>query len=311
MSSIALTEELRLARFKALRQAGRDLLHDHGALFGLCVIVLLVVVALAGPWLTPHDPTAVKLSMRLRPPAWLANGQWAYPLGTDHLGRDVLSRIIYGGRVSLFVGVAVVFLAGVPGTILGTLAGYFGGRTDAFIMRAVDTQIAFPGLLIALLMLTMIGPSVATLVLVLSFNGWMIYARMARSVALSARALPYVEAAELLGCSRVRVMGLHLFPNLISPMSTLAVLEFARIILAEASLSFLGVGIQPPASSWGLDITSGRNYIFQAWWLVTFPGVAIAVSVLGANLFASWLKLQTDPNEREKMFARNASAKAS
>jgi peptide/nickel transport system permease protein len=311
MSSIAVTSEPGPARFQALRQAGHDLLHDRGALFGLCVIVLLVIAALAGPWLTPHDPTAVKLSMRLRPPAWLANGQWAYPLGTDHLGRDVLSRIIYGSRVSLFVGVAVVFLAGIPGTILGTLAGYFGGRTDAFIMRAVDTQIAFPGLLIALLMLTMIGPSVATLVFVLSFNGWMIYARMARSVALSARALPYVEAAELLGCSRVRVMGLHLFPNLISPMSTLAVLEFARIILAEASLSFLGVGIQPPASSWGLDITSGRNYVFQAWWLVTFPGVAIALSVLGANLFASWLKLQTDPNEREKMFARHAAAKAS
>jgi peptide/nickel transport system permease protein len=187
---------------------------------------------------------------------------------------------------------------------LGLLAGYHGGRTDSFIMRWIDTQVAFPGLLIALIILAVIGPSLPTVILVLSLNGWMVYGRMTRGLVLSVRQTAYVEAAEMVGCSAARVIFRHILPNLTSPLLTLGILEFARIVLAEAALSFLGMGIQPPAISWGLDVASGKNYMFRAWWLVTFPGIAISITVLAINLVASWLRLISDPQEREKQFAR-------
>jgi peptide/nickel transport system permease protein len=192
--------------------------------------------------------------------------------------------------------------------VLGLVAGYRGGRTDSFVMRWIDTQVAFPGLLIALIILAVIGPSMLTVILVLSFNGWMVYGRMTRGAVLSVRQTAYVEAAEMVGCSAVRVVFRHILPNLTSPLLTLAILEFARIVLAEAALSFLGMGIQPPATSWGLDVATGKNYMFRAWWLVTFPGVAISITVLAINLVASWLRLVSDPQEREKQFARQMRA---
>ncbi len=188
------------------------------------------------------------------------------------------------------------------------MAGYHGGRTDSFIMRWIDTQVAFPGLLIALIILAVIGPSILTVILVLSLNGWMVYGRMTRGLVLSVRQTAYVEAAEMVGCSAIRVIFRHILPNLTSPLLTLAILEFARIVLAEAALSFLGMGIQPPATSWGLDVASGKNYMFRAWWLVTFPGIAISITVLAINLVASWLRLISDPQEREKQFARQMRA---
>jgi peptide/nickel transport system permease protein len=221
-------------------------------------------------------------------------------LGTDQLGRDVLSRIIAGARVSMEVAGLVVVLGGAAGTAAGIVAGYAGGRWDALIMRVVDVQVAFPGLLLAMLMLAVIGPSLGTLVLVLAFSGWMVFARMARGVTLSLRHAPYVEAAVLLGCSPFRVLWRHLLPNLAVPLATLAVLEFAHMVLAEAALSFLGVGVQPPLTSWGLDVASGRNYVFRAWWLATFPGLAIALTVLSVNLVATWLRQISDPAEQER-----------
>jgi peptide/nickel transport system permease protein len=176
-------------------------------------------------------------------------------------------------------------------------------------MRWIDTQVAFPGLLIALIILAVIGPSMLTVILVLSFNGWMVYGRLTRGAVLSVRQTPYVEAAEMIGCSPVRVVFRHILPNLTSPLLTLAILEFARIVLAEAALSFLGMGIQPPATSWGLDVATGKNYMFRAWWLVTFPGVAISLTVLAVNLVASWMRLISDPQEREKQFARQMRAR--
>lgn len=280
-----------------------ELWQDKAGLFGLLVVAALILVALAAPLLAPHDPTAQSLADRLVPPFWQEGGSLDHPLGTDNLGRDMLSRIIYGSRVSLAVGLGVVAIAGSVGTVLGLLAGYKGGRVDAFIMRWLDTQIAFPGLLLYLVILSVIRPSLTVLIIVLPINGWMVYALLVRGVVLSAKEMPYVEAADIVGAKPRRIIFRHILPNLASPLLTLAVLEFAGAILAEAALSFLGLGIQPPAMSWGLDVAIGRDYVFNAWWLVTFPGVAIALTVLGANLFASWLRIAADPNEREKRFA--------
>ncbi len=266
----------------------------------LVVLGVILGCALLGPWIAPWPPGAISLSARLVPPAWLLNGRPDHLLGTDQLGRDVLSRIIAGARVSMAVAGLVVVLGGAAGTGAGIVAGYAGGRWDALIMRVVDVQVAFPGLLLAMLMLAVIGPSLGTLVLVLAFSGWMVFARMARGVTLSLRHAPYVEAAVLLGCSPFRVLWRHLLPNLAVPLATLAVLEFAHMVLAEAALSFLGVGVQPPLTSWGLDVASGRNYVFRAWWLATFPGLAIALTVLSVNLVATWLRQISDPAEQER-----------
>jgi peptide/nickel transport system permease protein len=268
------------------------------------MIAGLLFMAAAAPLIAPFSPTAQDLRSRLVPPAWEEGGSWKHVLGTDHLGRDVLSRVIHGSRVSLAVGAVVVLIAGTFGVFLGLIAGYHGGRTDSIVMRWIDTQVAFPGLLIALIILAVIGPSMLTVILVLSFNGWMVYGRMTRGLVLSVRQTAYVEAAEMVGCSASRTIFRHILPNLTSPLLTLAILEFARIVLAEAALSFLGMGIQPPATSWGLDVASGKNYMFRAWWLVTFPGIAISITVLAINLVASWLRLISDPQEREKQFAR-------
>ena len=291
---------------RAVRGAMGELWSDKAGLFGVGVLVLLVLTAVFAPLLAPHDPAAQSLENRLRPPFWSAEGSWDYPLGADGLGRDVLSRMIYGSRVSLIVGASVVLLAGTFGTLMGLIAGYRGRRTDSIIMRVVDTQVAFPGLLLVLIILAAIGPSMTTIIVVLAINGWMVYARITRGVVLSVKEMPYVEAAEIVGCPSRRVVLRHILPNLASPLLTLAVLEFARIILAEAALSFLGVGIQPPQVSWGLMVAQGRDYLFNGWWIITWPGLAIAFTVLGINLFASWLRVAADPQEREKRFARSA-----
>ena len=289
---------------RSLGSLGLELWRDKAGFVGVVMIAALVLMAVIAPFIAPHDPTAQDLRARLVPPVWAEKGTWKHVLGTDHLGRDVLSRVIFGARVSLLVGAAVVLAAGIFGVVMGLLAGYRGGRFDTFVMRWIDTQVAFPGLLLALIILAVIGPSMLTVIIVLSFNGWMVYGRMTRSAVMSVRQTPYVEAAEIVGCKWHRVVFGHILPNLTSPLLTLAILEFARIVLAEAALSFLGLGIQPPATSWGLDVATGKNYMFRAWWLVTMPGVAIALTVLAVNLVASWMRLISDPQEREKQFAR-------
>jgi ABC-type dipeptide/oligopeptide/nickel transport system permease subunit len=286
----------------SLRSGLVELLHDRAGLFGLLVVLILVFVAIFAPLVAPHDPSAQSLLDRLTPPF----KSWKYPLGTDPLGRDELSRLIYGSRVSLEVGALVVAIAGTTGTVLGLLSGYFGGKVDSIVMRCVDTQIAFPGLLLALLIIAVIGPSLRAIVIVLSIDGWMVYARVTRGVTASLRQEPYIEAAEIVGCRARRVIFRHVLPNLTSPVLTLGVLEFARIILAEAALSFLGLGIQPPSVSWGLMLSDGADYLFSAWWVVSLPGIAIALVVLGINLFASWLRVISDPHARDKRFASSA-----
>jgi ABC-type dipeptide/oligopeptide/nickel transport system permease subunit len=281
----------------------RDLLRSPTGTLGLLVLLLMAFLAIFGGAVTPHDPTAQELSDRLQPPLlWGGTGEHVF--GTDQLGRDLLSRIIDGTRVSLFVAFAVVLIAGTFGVVAGLSAGYFGKLIDATIMRVADLQLAFPGILLNLVILYALGASTTLLIVVLSMNGWMVYARMTRSLVLSVRKSEYIEAAEIAGASHRRVMFGHILPNLIPSLLTLGVLEFARIILAEASLSFLGYGIQPPDSSWGLTIAQGQDYLTSAWWLVVIPGLVICTTVLSANLFASWLRVHTDPRLREKQMAR-------
>ncbi|WP_333474406.1 ABC transporter permease [Aminobacter sp. HY435] len=288
---------------KRLGELGRELWQDKLGTLGFAIIVGLLLMAIFAPLLAPYDPAAQSVVSRLKPPAWLPKGSWEHVLGTDHLGRDVLSRVIYGARASLLVGVVVVLAAGTFGVVVGLWAGFKGGRTDAILMRIVDVQVAFPGLLLILLIISVIGPSMMTMIIVLAVTNWMVYARVVRGIVLSVRQTPYVEAAEMIGCRTSRVVFRHILPNLSSPLLTLGILEFTNIVLAEAALSFLGLGVQPPATSWGLDVANGRDYIFIAWWLITFPGLSIAITVLAVNLFASWVRVTTDPQEREKRYA--------
>lgn len=235
------------------------------------------------------------------PPVW-AGGEWSHVLGTDNLGRDLLSRLIYGARASLGVGFSVVAIAGSVGVGIGMLAGYAGGIFDRVAMRVVDAQLAIPDVLLALIVLAVIGPSFWAIVVVLSIGGWMIYGRTVRNIVVSARKEAYVVAAEMVGARQSRILIRHILPNLVAPLLTLGTLEVASVILAEAALSFLGVGIQPPMTSWGLDISKGRDFLFTNPWLVMLPGIAITLTILSINLLATFLRRTTDPVEREKRF---------
>ncbi|MFE3837290.1 ABC transporter permease [Pseudogemmobacter sonorensis] len=297
------------ARQTGLRALLAELWQDRMAAIGLAVVVLIVLAALLAPLIAPHPPQAQSITSRLTPPVWMERGTWTHILGTDNLGRDVLSRLIWGARATLTVGAATCVIAAAIGTAVGLWAGYAGGRADTLLMRIVDIQIAFPGILLILLIVGVIGPGVWTLVLVLSITNWMVYARLVRGITAATRQSAYVEAAEVIGCRPGRVIFRHILPNLVSPLLTLLILEFTGIVLAEAAVSFLGFGVQPPQASWGLDVASGRDYLFIAWWLVTFPGLAIVAMVLSINLFANWLRVTTDPEEREKRHARTLASK--
>ncbi len=302
-------EELRGPGFEILaakRGLFRELSQDKAGFIGLIFLLLLVFVAVAAPLVAPYSPTDGDLSNANLPPFWSSGGTTEHWFGTDSQGYDVLSRLIYGARTSLFIGAAVVLLAGTFGIVFGLIAGYKGGRIDRWLMGWVDLQVAFPGLLLAIVILSLVGGSVTSVIVVLSLNGWMVYARMTRGIVLTVKETPYVEAAEMVGCRSKRVIFKHILPNLTSALVTLGVLELARIILAEAALSFLGLGIQFPQVSWGLDTARGGDYIFSNAWLVVFPGLALSITVLSVNLVASWLRVVFDPQEREKRFAATA-----
>lgn len=291
-------ENTRFRWWNDLRKLFLELFRDRMAFLGLSIVAVVVFSSIFAEAISPHDPTAVNISQRLMPPAWDAEGSMEYPLGTDQLGRDILSRIIYGSRISLMIGMGAVVLAGSFGTLVGLISGFYGGRVDEVLMRITDIQTAFPGLLMVMVIITMVGPSVTNLVVVLAINGWMVFARITRGIMLSLRELPYMDAARVVGCRNRRIIFLHALPNLMSPLLTLSTLELARLILAEATLSFLGLGIQPPDASWGLMIADGHDYIARAWWLVTLPGLAIGLTVFGVNLVASWLRIYSDPTQR-------------
>lgn len=288
--------------YNSVKRSFSELWRDKAGLFSISVVALIVLAAVFGPMIWNHSAVEPELRERLIPPAWTSEGTWSHPLGTDGLGRDMVARLLEGARVSLVVSAAVVLSAGSVGVFLGMIAGYRGGWWDSAIMRVVDTQVAFPGLLLALTILSVLGPSMGMVIVVLAINGWMVYARITRGIVLGLKETPYVQAAETVGCPTRRILWRYLLPNLVSPLLTLATLEYARIILAEASLSYLGLGIQPPGASWGLMVSEGQQYISISWWVITLPGLAIAVIVLALNLMASWLRVVSDPQQREKRF---------
>lgn len=275
----------------------RAVVTDKIMLPALLVVLVVVAVAVAPGLFAPHDPNQQSLQMRNRPPGTeaITEGEPAHLLGTDALGRDVLSRLVYGARISFSVGLAVVLISGTIGVTLGLVSGYYGGKLGGFIMRIVDLQMSLPSLLLALFILFIFGGSYWNLVLVMSVTRWMVFARVTRSLVLTVREQPYIEAARALGLRDRRIVVRHVLPNLLSPILILSSLEVAAAILGEAGLSFLGLGIQAPAISWGLMLSQGRTYITSAWWLVTMPGLAILVTALSFNLLAPGIRELTDP----------------
>ena len=262
---------------------------------GLLLTVLLVVAALAAPLLAPHDPNFQDTSRRLEAPSD------EHLLGLDDLGRDVLSRIVYGARVSLRVGFSVVIIASLIGITLGAIAGYFGGVADLLIMRLCDILLAFPGILLAIALVAVLGPSLNNVVLALATIGWVGYARLVRGQVLKVREMEYVTAAKALGAKSPRVIVLHVLPNVINPVIVMATLGLAGAILAEAALSFLGLGVQPPTPSWGAMLTTGRQYLGLANHLAIYPGIAIMLAVMGLNFLGDGLIDALDPKYRKEM----------
>jgi peptide/nickel transport system permease protein len=268
------------------------------ALGGAVVLLLVCVAALAAPSLAPRDPHEQVLEQRLRPPAWVEGGTWRYPLGADHLGRDILSRLIYGARISLLVGLAAVAISGLIGVTLGLLAGYYGGRLDTLIMRLVDIQLAFPFILLAISIVAVLGAGLRNVIVVLGLGGWMVYARIVRGQVLSLKEMEFVVAARALGVPNRTIIPRHLLPNVLTPVVIVGTFAVATNIILEASLSFLGLGVELSIPTWGAMLADGRAYIARAWWLTTFPGLAILLTVLSINLLGDWLRDWLDPRLR-------------
>jgi peptide/nickel transport system permease protein len=265
---------------------------------GAVFVLALVVVAVAAPWIAPHDPTRQSLRARLKAPTLESVDGRAYLLGTDHLGRDVLSRMLWGSRVSLLVGFAAVGVGGLIGAGLGLVAGYRGGWADTIIMTLADAQLAFPFILLAIGIIAVLGPSFPTLVVVIGLSGWMSYARVLRSQVLVLRSREFVDAILALGGSMPRVIGRHILPNILSSLVVIGTLELARSIVLEATLSFLGLGVQPPTPSWGGMIQEGREYLDSAWWISTAPGVLLMLTSVAVSRTGDWLRDLLDPTLR-------------
>ena len=247
------------------------------------------------PLLSPHDPILQDVEKRLIPPMGQEGADPQYLLGTDHLGRDIVSRLIYGARISILVSVSAVALSALLGTLIGLLSGFYGGKVDNVFMRIADVQLAFPFILLAIAIIAVLGPNLQNIIIVMAITGWVIYARVVRAEILSLREKEYVTAVRALGGSNSRIIFNHLLPNVIPPIIVIITLEMARMIIMEAALSFLGLGIQPPTPTWGGMLADGRVYLSTSWWLATFPGLVIMLVVLGINLLGNWLRDILDP----------------
>jgi len=282
-------------RATGLRLVVRSLGRDRAAILGVLLVLAWLGVGLLGPVMIPGDPNRQELADALRPPVWLEGGVREQPLGTDHLGRDILVRIVYGARTSMLVGVTAVALAVVAGALAGLFAAEWGGAVDEVLMRVADIQLSIPFILLAITVLALLGGSMRSMVLVLVLAGWVIYARVLRSELLYLREVEFVQGARALGASRLRVIFRHLLPNTAGMIVVVATLELANVIILEAALSFLGVGIGPPEVSWGTMLADGRDYLTTEWWIATLPGVAIAVTILGVNLIGDWVRDVLDP----------------
>lgn len=271
------------------------LLRSKTGTVGFFIVFAVIFVAIFADILAPHDPAKNNLTDMLKPPFWLDGGSTTYILGTDNLGRDIFSRIIYGTRISLLVGVFSVALAGIIGILVGILAGYYGGIVDNILMRIVDSFLAIPSILFILVVLAVFEPGITVLIVVIGFTNWVTYARVVRGEVLSIKEREFVKASRSIGTKNSIIMFRHIFPNIVSSFIVISTLSVASTIILEASLSFLGLGIQPPAVSWGGMLTDGRNYLATNWWLATFPGIAITITVLGIIFLGDWLRDVLDP----------------
>jgi peptide/nickel transport system permease protein len=267
------------------------------SLIGIVIIIIVIFTAIFAPLITPCDPAKQDVLKRLRPP-FLFGGETSNVLGTDALGRDILSRIIYGSRVSLIVGIASVLGAGLIGFSFGIISGYFGGKIDNIIMRIVDIQMAIPFLVLALAVMAVLKPGLQNIIIVLIITGWVRYARVARAQALVVKENDFIAASVALGSTKFRVMLSDIAPNAVVPILVVATLEVGQMILAEAALSFLGLGVQPPTPSWGGMVADSRDYLSLAWWAPTLPGLAILITVLGINFLGDWVRDSFDPRLR-------------
>jgi peptide/nickel transport system permease protein len=265
----------------------------------LGIITVFVLAGLLAPLLSPANPYEQSLRLRFRPPAWEERGSWAHPLGTDRLGRDMLSRILWGSRVSLAAGVLTVLLASAFGAAVGLVAGYYGGRVDATLMRITDATLSFPVILLALILAVTVGPSFTNVVVAIAVILWARYARVIRGQVLTLMELDFIAQARIAGAGAWRVITRHLLPNTFNTLVVLVTLQIGYVIIVEASLSFLGAGIPPPTPAWGSMIAEGRDFVTNAWWVSSLPGFAILLVVLAFNLIGDWLRDTLDPKLRQ------------
>jgi peptide/nickel transport system permease protein len=286
-AGVAIARQERQAEWAKLR--GRILGHK-GLMAGLILFAIIVLAALLAPLLAPHDPYAQDLTKRLLPPLWHDKGAWLHPLGTDNLGRDYLSRMLYGARISLLIGLAVMVVSGLIGTVMGLLAGYFGGRIDMAIMFVITARLALPVVLVALAVVAMVGGSLFVVIAVLGLLKWDRFAVVMRAATQQVRALEYIDAAKSIGSTTPRIILKDVLPNVTPHLIVVATVEAASAILLEAALSFLGLGVQPPLPSWGLMIAEAKTYMFFSFWLIAIPGAALALLVLAINLIGDGLR---------------------
>jgi peptide/nickel transport system permease protein len=289
---------LPLPSLPAWRRWLRRSLGHRGLVLGGVILGLIALAALFAPWLSPHDPYAQEVTQRLIPPAWYAKGSGEHLLGTDKLGRDYLSRLLHGARVSLLIGLAAALISGLIGTTLGVLAGYCGGRVDAVVSYIITTRLALPVVLVALAMASLVGGSLKVVIVLLGLLLWDRFAIVTRAATQQLRDAEFIAAAQALGASTPYILLRELLPNLVSALTVVATLEMAHAILLESTLSFLGLGVQPPTPSWGLMVAEGKAYMFFQPWVIVIPGVVLALLVLGINLVGDGIRDVTAPDGR-------------
>ena len=276
----------------------RRILGHQGVMIGAAIVLTAVLIALSAPLIAPHDPYYQDLLNRLIPPVWDSRGSWEHILGTDHLGRDYLSRLIYGARISLLIGIGAALISGLIGTVLGVAAGYFGGRVDMVVTFMITVRLSMPVVLVALAVVAIVGGSLQVVIMVLGFLLWDRFAVVMRSSTLQIRSMDYVAAAQAVGCSTTRILTTEIMPNVVNNLIVIATLEIAHAIILEAALSFLGLGVQPPLPSWGLMVSEGKDMMLFEPWLITIPGVALFLLVLAINLLGDGARDITAPENR-------------
>lgn len=295
------TAEVRISTSRSVFDQGKKIARGlrRAPVIPLAIIGLIIFTATFAPLLTPYSTTKPSLAERLTPPVWESEGSWDHPLGTDALGRDMATRLMFGGRVSMLVAVLTLILGGGIGTVIGLFAGYYGGRLDSVLMRIADSTLAFPIILFAILLVVTLGASMANVVIAIALVLWARYARVIRGEVLALRERDFIARARVAGCSDLRILLVHLFPNTANTLLVLLTLQVGWVIIVEASLSFLGAGIPPPTPAWGAMVADGREYVDTAWWVSAFPGVAIMLTVIAFNLVGDWLRDALDPKLRQ------------